>query len=280
MNDLPSPPIAADVDLRGYGFMPLYGHHLFGSEFNARASDAAWRAGVTLWWAAWNQVPAGSLPADDAALCRLADLGRDVKAWKKLREHALHGFTLCSDGRLYHGYLCTLAAEAWDRRVRDRERKARYRACRERAGDGDRDGDRDVDTPRTETGQPTGRNSRQGQREGQGQGNISPEPFSQNSAGEVDACAPTPARKPRKMCPEEWQPSERLQARIESEGVARRLAEGGTSVEMELERMRSCTFGTARVDWDATAWNWLLTECKKINQKEALYGAGRQAAQR
>lgn len=277
MTETPAPPIAADVDLRGYDFMPFYGHHLFGSEFNARASDAAWRAGVTLWWAAWNQVPAGSLPDDDVALCRLADLGRDVKAWKKVREQALHGFSLCSDGRLYHGYLCKLAVEAWDRRVKERERKAKYRAGRERPGDGDKTGTtagHERDSTRDGTAERRGEDRRGQDR------NISPDTFSQNSAGEVAAGAPTPARKPRKMCPENWQPSERLQARIESEGVARRLAEGGTSIEMELERMRSCTFSTARVDWDATAWNWLLTECKKINQKEALYGAGRQAAQR
>jgi hypothetical protein len=49
---------------------------------------------------------------------------------------------------------------------------------------------------------------------------------------------------------------------------------------MELERLRSCTFGTARSDWDKTAWNWLLTECKKINQRETMYGANGQARRR
>lgn len=145
---LPAPLLPADVDLNGYQFMPLYGHRLFGSEFNARCSDAAWRAGVTLWWAAWNQVPAASLPDDDAALCRLADLGRDVKAWRKIRADALHGFVKCSDGRLYHRALAEYAAEAWDRRVRDRARKAAWRAGRN--ADGERDG------TRTETGTRTG----------------------------------------------------------------------------------------------------------------------------
>ena len=41
------------------------------SSASAAATDAEWRAAVTLWWAAWNCVPAGSLPADDVALCRL-----------------------------------------------------------------------------------------------------------------------------------------------------------------------------------------------------------------
>jgi hypothetical protein len=112
--------------------MPLYGNHLFGSEFNARANDAGWRAAVTLWWAAWNQCPAASLPNDEIALCRLADLGRDKKRWEKVREVALHGFVLCSDGRLYHTFLAPLAKEAWQRRVRERERKAEWRDRKER----------------------------------------------------------------------------------------------------------------------------------------------------
>jgi len=124
----PGPPVPPEVDLRGLDYMPLFGNHLFGSDFNAGATDAEWRAAITLWWKAWNQVPAGSLPHDDAALCRLADLGRDVKTWKRLRERALHGFILCDDGRLYHPFLCQQALIAWEKRVKDRERKARSRA--------------------------------------------------------------------------------------------------------------------------------------------------------
>jgi hypothetical protein len=111
--------------------MPLFGNHLFGSEFNAAASDSEWRAAMTLWWAAWNQVPAGSLPSDDVALCRLADLGRDVKGWRKLKDRALHGFSACSDGRLYHDFLCQQALVAWDKRIKERERKAKWRADHE-----------------------------------------------------------------------------------------------------------------------------------------------------
>lgn len=123
-----SPLLPPDVDLRGLDYMPLFGNHLFGSEFNAAASDSEWRAALTLWWAAWNQVPAGSLPDDDVALCRLADLGRDVKTWKKLRQRALHGFKRCDDGRLYHEFLCEQAMVAWEKRVKERERKAKWRA--------------------------------------------------------------------------------------------------------------------------------------------------------
>ena len=144
----------SDCDLRGLDYMPLFGNHLFGSEFNAKASDGAWRAAITLWWAAWNQVPAGSLPDDDAALCRLADLGRDVKTWKKLRTEALHGFVQCNDGRLYNKFLCEQALVAWDKRIKERQRKAEYRAKKEAEKVG-----RDADVPRDKTRTTTGRDA-------------------------------------------------------------------------------------------------------------------------
>lgn len=156
MNDqLPAPLVPPDVDLRGLDYMPLFGNHLFGSEFNAMATDEAWRAGVTLWWAAWNQQPAGSLPDNDTALCRLADLGRDVKGWKQIRDVALRGFKLCSDGRLYHPFLCKQALVAWEKRVKERERKADYRAKKaaERAG---HSADVPRDNPGTKNGTETG----------------------------------------------------------------------------------------------------------------------------
>jgi uncharacterized protein YdaU (DUF1376 family) len=137
VSEISDPLTPADCDLRGLEYMPLLGGHLFGSEFNARANDSEWRAALTLWWAAWCQVPAASLPDDDAALCRFADLGRDLKSWRKLRDGALHGWVKCSDGRLYHPVLAEQALIAWDKRKQDREsrsssaeRKAREREAR------------------------------------------------------------------------------------------------------------------------------------------------------
>lgn len=148
---LPDPLTPPDCDLRGLEYMPLLGQRLFGSEFDAMASDSEWRAGLTLWWAAWTQCPAGSLPDDDVALCRLADLGRDLKTWRKLRERALHGFVKCSDGRLYHPTLAQQALVAWDKRVKERDRKAQWRA-KKQGQDASRDGDVLRDTTRTEPG--------------------------------------------------------------------------------------------------------------------------------
>src|SRR4051812_6586693 len=108
--------------------MPLLGGHLFGSNFNAKASDLEFRVALTLWWAAWTQHPAASLPDDDQALCKLADLGRDMRAWKRVKTVALHGFVKCSDGRLYHRTLAKQALIAWEKRVNERKRKADWRA--------------------------------------------------------------------------------------------------------------------------------------------------------
>jgi hypothetical protein len=144
-----SPLTPPDCDLRGMEWMPFYGGRLFYSDFDAHATDAEWRAGVKLWWASWNQVPAASLPDDDVALCRLAGLGKDMKTWRKVKARALHGFVKCSDGRIYHKALAAFALESWRRRLKDRERKAKYRARR--------DG-QDADVPRTERGRGAGQN--------------------------------------------------------------------------------------------------------------------------
>ncbi|WP_267395560.1 MULTISPECIES: hypothetical protein [unclassified Sphingomonas] len=113
MTELPAPLTPTDCDLRDFGFMPIEPGRLFGSEFHALADDGAWRAGVTLWLKAWHQVPAGSLPNDDTALARLAELGRDRAAWLALKPAALRGWIECADGRLYHPVVAEKALEAW-----------------------------------------------------------------------------------------------------------------------------------------------------------------------
>jgi uncharacterized phage protein (TIGR02220 family) len=94
--------VPADADLRDFEFTPMYRAKLFGSTFHAEADDAEWRAGVTLWLKSWEQTPAGTLPTGDVALCRLAELGRDLKTWAKVKSRALWKWTECSDGRLHH----------------------------------------------------------------------------------------------------------------------------------------------------------------------------------
>ncbi len=119
-----------DCDLRDFPFMPLDITRLFSSRFHAIADDGQWRAGVTLWLRSFHQVPAGSLPDDDIELARLAEFARDVKAWRKVRAMALHGWIKCTDGRLYHPVVCEKALEAWERKRAQRERSRRGNEAR------------------------------------------------------------------------------------------------------------------------------------------------------
>lgn len=134
---LPLPLTPPDCDLRGYDFMPLYGHRLFTSDLYTSSTDTEFRAALRLWWSAWQQCPAGSLPDNDSALAMMSDYGRDIKGWRQIKEKALHGFVRCSDGRLYHPMLCEEAVKAFALRLKsdakreaDRERLNQWRQRR------------------------------------------------------------------------------------------------------------------------------------------------------
>ena len=112
------------IDLRDFQFMPLDVQRLRDSDLAALASGDEFRAAVLLWCAAWHQVPAGSLPADDKMLAHLAGYGRDIEAWVAVREMALHGFEDGEDGRLYHHVICEKAGESWGKKRAQRQRTA------------------------------------------------------------------------------------------------------------------------------------------------------------
>ena len=132
MVDRPAPMSPPECDLRGYEYMPLFGHRLFNSDFNDMANAEEFRAAMKLWWAAWQQCPAGSLPNNDTALARLSDFGRDLEGWLKIKKVALHGFIECNDERIYHPLICNEAQIAFAHRRRDKERKAAQRAAKKR----------------------------------------------------------------------------------------------------------------------------------------------------
>lgn len=140
---LPAPMTPPDCDLRGYDFMPLFGQRLFSSEMYATTNGNEFRAALKLWWAAWQECPAGSLTTNDATLAVLADFGRDVKGWLRVKDKALHGFILCADGRMYHPFLCREALEAFDKRLKqdakretDRKRLQAWREARKTSAGG------------------------------------------------------------------------------------------------------------------------------------------------
>lgn len=134
MADLPEPLTPSDCDLQAFPFMPLHVARLRDSDLAATADpEACWYA-VLLWAASWHQIPAASVPDDDAVLARLCGLGRDIRTFKKHRDGALHGFIKCSDGRLYHPVVAEQAIASWEgranfkeRRSAEAERQARWR---------------------------------------------------------------------------------------------------------------------------------------------------------
>jgi hypothetical protein len=121
---LPDPLVPAEVDLRGYEWMPLFGDRLRNSETWILASAEGKVAAIHLWWNAFaHEAPAGSLPNNDRLLADAAGYGMAVAAWKAVKDEALRGWVLCADGRLYHPFLAELALDAWETRRSDIEKK-------------------------------------------------------------------------------------------------------------------------------------------------------------
>jgi uncharacterized protein YdaU (DUF1376 family) len=132
-DDLPTPPVPSDCDLRAFQYMPLDVLRLRDSELAAVATGDEFRAAVLLWCASWHQLPSGSLPKEDHLLARLAGYGRDLKGWTKVRAGAMRGWSEASDGLLYHRVVSEKAAEAWRSRIDQRARTEAARAAREAA---------------------------------------------------------------------------------------------------------------------------------------------------
>lgn len=121
----PDPLTPAGCELQDFAFMPLDVARLRDSELAASETpDACWAA-VLLWSASWHQVPAGSIPMDDAWIAKAAGYaqrGKIDKAWSKVRAGALRGWVECSDGRLYHPVVAEKACEAWQKKLEQRYR--------------------------------------------------------------------------------------------------------------------------------------------------------------
>lgn len=182
IDGLPPPPVPADCDLRGMpGFM-LDTERLMASELWALSDGTAFKAAMALWCRSWRQVPAASLPDDDATLRAFA--GLTPAAWKKARDLALRGFVKCSDGRLYHKVLAEDAARAWGHRQQQRARANKRWAGNATASQPD-----DAEAmPRHESGNSAALPMQsQGQGQGQGQQDAA------GAASSRERAAPPPA---------------------------------------------------------------------------------------
>lgn len=109
MNDLPQPLTPADCNLQDFPFMPVDIKRLLTSETWILGTGDERAAAIALWLESWHQVPAASLPDNDRMLEHLSQ----SKSWKKVKEHALRGWSRCSDNRLYHPVVAEKVLEAW-----------------------------------------------------------------------------------------------------------------------------------------------------------------------
>lgn len=130
----PPPPVPIDVDVRDLDGFMLNVERLLASELVALGTPEECWAALMLWCRAWKQVPAGSLANDERILASFSGAG---KRWPKVRQMALRGFVLCSDGRLYHKVLCEDVRRAAERkagylaeREQDRERLKNWREAK------------------------------------------------------------------------------------------------------------------------------------------------------
>lgn len=110
---LPTPPVPPDADVRGFQSYPIDVTRLFKSAAWIKAPWMARGAVLALWFSAWQEVPAGSLPNDEDMLADAAKVGAD---WPAVREYALRGWVLHSDGRLYHAVVCEKVLDALTKR--------------------------------------------------------------------------------------------------------------------------------------------------------------------
>ena len=214
MTITPDPIVPPDIDLRDFAYMPLDVARLRDSDIAGIEDGEVFRAAVLSWCAAWHQVPAGSLPDDDAILARLAGYGRDVATWRRLREQgALRGFVRCSDGRLYHGVVCEKVLEAWSKKrsQRDKTRAATLAAQKARK--------RDASVTDTVTDTVTESKGREGNRREQEREEDLPCNSEQPPGPDKSGARAEPRADRGSRLPTDWSPSTEDRAFAAAEGI-------------------------------------------------------------
>lgn len=125
MSDLPDPPYSADTRAKGWRF-ELDLERVMQSDTWALATPELRPWLLMLWTVAWQQVPCGSMPSDDALIA--ARLGMKPANFKKTKDVLMRGWWAANDGRLYHGTIAERVLDMLGRKEGERKRKAEYRA--------------------------------------------------------------------------------------------------------------------------------------------------------
>jgi hypothetical protein len=120
----PEPPYPADTRVNGWRF-ELDVERIKRSDTWVMA-QAEWRPWLLMiWMVAWDQRPAGSLPADHALIA--AHIGMEPRIFAAHADILLRGFVLHADGRLYHPVVVDQVRSLVDWREQERTRKASWR---------------------------------------------------------------------------------------------------------------------------------------------------------
>ncbi len=133
MSDLRPPPYPADTRAKGWRFE---------LDYEQIEQSGTWGAAMALameglplarpfllamWYAAWKQVPCGSLPTNDRELAGAIGIPTAVLA--DYREVLLRGWWVAADGRLYHPTLTARVVEMMAKRRSDADRQAKRRGA-------------------------------------------------------------------------------------------------------------------------------------------------------
>lgn len=109
---------------------------------------------LAMWYAAWKQVPCGSLPSDDALIA--ASIGIPQSIFAEYRTILMRGWWAADDGRMYHETLTQRVLEMLSSKDAERARKADWRARKSRDVQRDTCGTDAVVTPESHGSDDTG----------------------------------------------------------------------------------------------------------------------------
>lgn len=121
-------PFPDDTLSKGWRF-ELHMEKVKKSDTWLRARTGFVRAHLLLLWSeAWEQTPCGTLPNDDELVALLLDM--DAETFAKHRAILMRGWSLASNGRLYHETITDRVLAMLEKRAKDAQRTAASRARR------------------------------------------------------------------------------------------------------------------------------------------------------
>jgi hypothetical protein len=267
-DDLPPPLVADQVDCSDLDGFMLNAERLMSSELLALHGNEIVGAALLLWCRAWKQRPAASLPDDDRVNAAFARLS--LPKFRRVKEAVMRGFVKCSDGRLYHRFLASVALNAYEKKLAfrkkrdsDRERlKGWRRSRREMQGVAVSNGYEASDETTTETPSETrfvaDGNGKEREREREREGYLKDLPSGDTKGS---------SRKGTRL-PPDWKPTDH-----EWQEAVRSI--GRQQAECESAKFRDYWIAKPgkdghKLDWDATWRNWVRKASERSSNKTTL----------